>query len=203
MMSLWLQSIKTKSVGLGLLISIAMTVASCGHQEKTPQLDDELSRVSAVTVTSPGFSLEAGARLAWRSDVLWMKSDEFSNRGNPVSQLPVRAIIERQLQQMGFYFVGDSHSADYVIVAAVVLGDSKQAKAFEALARMYPSLEHISETLEKGTLMMALSRPGSPLILWRSGLQAFIAEDISAEQRQQRLYSVVRMLLSTLPLEAM
>ena len=114
----------------------------------------------------------------------------------------MRATIERQLQQMGFYFVGDSGSADYVVLAAVVLGESKKGKAFEELAQMYPSLEYLSETLEKGTLMMAMSRPGSPLILWRSGLQTFIAEDIPDEQRQQRLHSVVRMLLGTLPLES-
>lgn len=65
MLNLWPQIIKTKSVALGLLISAAMTAASCGHQEKTPQLDDELSRVSAVSVRSPGFNLEAGARLSF------------------------------------------------------------------------------------------------------------------------------------------
>ena len=102
MTSLWLQFTKAKSVALGLpiLMAMAMATASCGHQEKTPQLDDELLRVSAVSVRSPGFSLEAGARFAWRSDVLWLNSDEFSKQGNPVSQLPVRAIIERQLQKV-------------------------------------------------------------------------------------------------------
>jgi len=143
----------------------------------------------------------ARGRRAWRRELLWLQSDEFSDVGNPVSQVPVRAVIERQLQQMGFNFVGDSGSADYVVLAVVVLGESKKGQAFEELAQMYPSLEYLSETMEKGTLTMALARPSSPLILWRSGLEAFIAEDISAEQRRQRLHSVVRMLLGTLPLE--
>ena len=57
-----------------------------------------------------------------------------------------------------------------MLIAVVVLGESKQGEEFFELARMYPSLEYISEILEKGILMLGLSRPECPVILWRAGI---------------------------------
>ncbi len=181
-------------------VSLLVVLSACVEQP-VYEAQDELSRVSAVAVSSPGFELEKGASLAWRRDILWLRSDKFANANNPVNKMNLQAAINQQFQQLGYTVNPVSTPSDYVLIGAIVLGDSEKGKDFEELAQLYPSLEYISESLEKGTLMVGLSRPGSPVVLWRAGIQAFIAEDLSMQERQQRLAAIVRSLVRTLPIE--
>ncbi|ARN75991.1 hypothetical protein [Oceanicoccus sagamiensis] len=183
-----------------LVISLTVLLSACVEQP-VYEAPDELSRVSAVAVSSPGFSLEPGASIAWRRDILWLRSDQFASAANPVNRINLQATLNQQFQQLGYRIDPVNTPSDYVLIAAIVLGDSDKGRDFEELARLYPSLEYISENLETGTLMVGLSRPGSPVILWRAGIQAFIAEDLAMDKRQQRLESIIRSLLRTLPLK--
>jgi hypothetical protein len=185
-----------------LLIIVSIAFLSSCVKQPVYEAPDELSRVSAVAVTSPGFILEKGATLSWRSDILWLRSDKFASKGNPVNQMNLQGTINQQFRALGYNVTPVNTASDYVLIGAIVLGDSEKGKDLEELARLYPSLEYISQSLEKGTLMVGLSRPGSPVILWRAGIQAFIAEDLSKPERQQRLQAIVRSLVRTLPMES-
>ena len=85
------------------------------------------------------------------------------------------------------------------MIAAVILGDSEQGKAIKELARLYPELGANTVNLEKGTLMFGIAYPASRRLLWRSAIQAFIAEDIALAEQQTRLQQIVASLLSNLP----
>ena len=182
-------------LSLGLLF-----LAACSEQPAKASYPDELSRLSAVAVTSTGFSLEPGSSLGWRTEVIWLQGDNSHELPPGVNSQGLRTELERQLQAMGHSFVAADESADYVLIAAVILGESEAGDEFIELAKLYPSLEYVSQTLEKGSLLVGLSRPGSPVILWRAGIQAFIAENLTPAQRQQRLEAIVRSLLRTLPI---
>ena len=47
--------------------------------------------------------------------------------------------------------------------------------------------------------MFGIAYPGSRRLLWRSAIQAFIAEDIALAEQQKRLQQIVVSLLSNLP----
>ncbi len=181
--------------------AILLAILSACVEQPVYEAPDELARVSAVAVTSPGFSLEKGATLAWRREILWLRSAKFSDADNVVNRINLQSAIETQFRQLGYPVNPVNTPTDYVLIAAIVLGDSEKGRDFTELARMYPSLEYITESLDKGTLMVGLSRPGSPVVLWRAGIQAFIAEDLTMEERQLRLQAIVRSLVRTLPID--
>ncbi len=187
-----------------LLIAALSGLTGCGSTaggkvDKPALLEDpELTQISAVSVARPGFELEPGASIAWRTELLWLGGEGIEGDSPAVAQMNIRREIERQLSERGHSWV-ESTDADYLMVAAVVVGDSEAGAALEELGRLYPSLSYIPRTLETGTLLVAMSRPGSPVVLWRSALQTAITHDHSQAAREARLRAVVRSLLNTLP----
>lgn len=184
-----------------MVCCVSLVLAACVEQKQTVRVDNELNRLSAVAVVAPGFAMERGATLAWRSEVLLLRSESVVEAGVSVSPATVQSAIEKQLQQQGHSFVS-VEQANYVLIAAIVLGESEEGRDLGELARLYPSLEGVSDTLEKGTLMVGLSRPGSPVILWRAALQAYLADDPSQQQSAQRLQAVIASLFGTLPMQS-
>lgn len=183
---------------LALLITFILLNA-CIETKVLPVVDP-LNRLSAVAVGSPNFSLPIGATLAWRNDVIWLRGKNLPEEYGKTNGDIYSSVIEQQLMAQGYRFTLNVQQADYVLIAAAVMGESEKGDAFQDLAKLHPSLEEFSEGLEKGTLMLAVSRPGSPLILWRAAIQAYIAEGLEMSERMARLNAVVRSLLDTLPM---
>jgi hypothetical protein len=165
---------------------------------KTDQADD-LAKISAVTVSSPDFAIKPGDSLSWRRDVIWVQGKDLPESARNINRQNLSAEIEHQLQAKGYRFVKGNQAADYEVIAAVILGKSEKGDALAELARLYPALGDSVHSLEKGTLMLGIARPGSKNLLWRSGIQAFIAEDPTVAQQRERLQGIVNSLLSTLP----
>lgn len=183
--------------GLALLV-IFLLLPAC-QSSSEPRMDlDNLPSVSAVAVSQSGFAIKPGETVRWRSEVLWVGDDSLENYRRVLTQLNIQQEVERQLQQHGLQFV-DNAQANYALTGAVMIGETPEGVALEELARLHPSLKPLSLTLEKGTLLLALSHPSSPVILWRGAVQTFISPEIPLEQRQQRLEAVVRSLVNTLP----
>lgn len=191
------------------LIVIVATVGcvSPNPPSRVEYMPTELSRVSAVAVTAPGFQLERGKLLTWSGDLIWLQAVNASADDIPVTANVIQREIEEQFAELGFSFVTPSAPSelitrppDYQLQSVAILSDSAEGLALENLIRLYPSLAHVPGTLERGTLLMVMSRPGSPVILWRAGVQAFVVEDLAPEMRNARLQTVVRSLLRTLPL---
>lgn len=159
----------------------------------------EFIPVSAVSVTQPGFTVRAGQRYAWRSEMLWIGEGAEGPYRRALTRLNIDREIDRQLAELGLVRVGTAE-ADLVLVAAVRIGESTDGAATQELARLYPSLGNVSLTLEKGTLLLALGRAGSPVVMWRGAIQTFISDNIEPSQRQERLQIIVHSLLNSLPL---
>lgn len=192
---------------LACLLAIVAIAGCASPPSRLDYMPTELSRVSAVAVTAPGFVLQQGKLLAWSGEVVWLQADNASPDDIPVTASAIQHEIETQFAELGFNFVVPSAPSeiitrppDYTLQSVAILSDSAQGLAFENLIKLYPSLEHVPSTLERGTLLMVMSRPGSPVILWRAGVQAFVADDLAPEVRRARLQAVVRSLLRTLPL---
>lgn len=179
---------------------LCLVLLACVEQKQTLRVDNELNKLSAVAVVAPGFAMEPSATLAWRSEVLLLRSEVVAEAGAAIDSAVVKSAIENQLQLQGHRFA-DVDQADYLLIAAIVLGDNAKARNLKELARLYPSLENVSGTLEKGTLLIGLSRPGSPVVLWRAALQAYLAEVPNQQQSELRLQAVIASLFATLPMQ--
>lgn len=185
-------------VGFVVLIQV---LSACTSTETVVVQKDDLARVSAVSVVRPEFVVKRGESVAWRTEILWVGDDVNGSYREALAPLDIQGEIERQLNDMGLVFT-EPASADYVLVAVVMIGESAQGSAMEELVRLYPSLGMVSRTLQKGTLMLGLSHPGSPVILWRGAIQTYLSAKIPPSERKVRLQSVVRSLVNTLPVDS-
>ncbi|MBL4826846.1 MAG: hypothetical protein JKY66_03900, partial [Spongiibacteraceae bacterium] len=175
-------------------------LASCSLPEPQPELGiSELSNVSAVTVRSPGFSIKSGDRLEWRRPLIWVQGESLPESVNTINPRGLMVEIQRQLVNKGYVFVQGGKAPDYEIVAAVILGESEKGAALAELARLYPALGDSFNSLKKGTLMMGIAQSGSRNLVWRSSVQAFIAENPSLSQQRDRVQVIVSSLLKALP----
>lgn len=181
-----------------LLCAVLAMVSACQTETGLHAVTEDVPQVSAVAVSKSGFALEPGQKVSWRSEILWVGDDSLPAYRRALTDLGIQQEIERQFAADGLQFV-EQQFADYTLTGAVVIGDTAEGVALEELVRLHPSLQPLSQTLEKGTLLLALSHPGSPVILWRGAVQTFIAPDVPTVQRKQRLQAVVRSLINTIP----
>ena len=186
-----------KITHLCFLCSVVLLFA-CSTPYQQSAFDDELKQLSSVTVTSPGFSLDKNASFQWRRDVIVIEGDNIPDSVRNVNTRRIRYDIEKQLRSKG-YRVTNNGSGQYELIAAVILGESTEGRQLEEIARFYPSLGDSLADLKKGTLMLGIARPSSTRLLWRSGIEAFIAENPTVEEQKQRLEMIVSSLLSGLP----
>lgn len=183
-----------------VVVTLVLGVLTLGCQTQTTPVvaTEELPKVSAVSVAKSGFTVNPGETISWRSEILWVGDNSLQEYRRVLTQMDIQGEVERQLQEAGLQFVASTQS-EYTLTGAVIIGESPEGVALEELVRLHPSLEPLSQTLEKGTLLLALSHPGSPVILWRGAVQTFISPDIPLEQRKLRLQAVVRSLINTIP----
>ncbi|MFA7555399.1 MAG: hypothetical protein WCY88_14220 [Spongiibacteraceae bacterium] len=184
-------------------IVLAISLVACVEQQPKPAIaaDLKMEHVSAVAVISPGFELRFGDRLGWREDIMVMRNEEKGDYKTGINDWKLKLLIEQQLQEKGFEVVAENESADYILFAAVILGGSDKGKEFEQLLQLYPSLRGVSDTFETGTLLMGLSRPGSPVVMWRAAIQTYIEQDSTPEEQDLRQQVVVKSLLRTMPVQ--
>lgn len=186
-------------VVLPALLVLTCILCGCITSESAPELvEKEFIPVSAVSVTQPGFEVKSGDTYGWRSEMLWIGEDADGPYRQALTQLNIGQEIDRQLAARGL--VKQSLAdAELVLIAAVRIGNDDDSAAVTELARLYPSLGSVSMTLERGTLLVALARSGSPVVLWRGAIETFISGDVEPEKRRARLEIIVRSLLNTLP----
>lgn len=195
-----LQADKRSLLKLAGLLFLTLCLSSCAGRQEPTLAEREFIPVSAVSVTQPGFAVKQGDTYAWRSEMLWIGQDAEGPYRQALTQLNIDREIDRQLAARGLHKVAVAE-ADLVLVAAVRIGEDDDGAAIKELARLYPSLGGVSQTLERGTLLVALAHSGSPVVLWRGAIETFISGDVEPEKRRARLEVIVRSLLNTLPQE--
>ena len=191
------QVVRCLAVAAALLSTLML--GACNDQPTVPEIVDSLPRVSAAAVSQPYFQAEAGQSLSWRSEVLWVGNDGADGYRNTLTDLDIAREVEAQLTEQGLRFSSEPET-DYTVIAVVVIGEPEDNAALRELARLYPSLAQVAYTLERGSLMLAVGHPGSPVTLWRGSVQTFITRFLPHDLRQERLSRAVRSLVKTLPL---
>jgi hypothetical protein len=181
-----------------MIMFACLALWACAEQSTKPAaMSPEFARVAAVSVSRQGFALQPGDNLAWRRDVIWLDSGAAPVPEH-IARVRLKSALETQLRRQGLRLVHPDQ-ADYHIVAAMVVGDSPAGESMKELAQLYPSLEPVSEQLPSGTLLFAVSYSGSRTVLWRSAVQLMILEDLTVQQRQQRLEIGLQSLFRELP----
>lgn len=184
---------------VGGLVLGSLVLVACSTTAPQKKSDGEILKLSAVTVSSLGFSIKPDASFRWRRQILWAQGVNFPDDAQHLNRQQLQSLIEQRLIQKGYHFTEGSQNPDYEIIAAVILGDSEEGDTLARLARLYPELGGSPESLEKGTLMLGIAKPNSKTLLWRGAIQIFINENTSLSEQQERLRRVVASLLNDLP----
>ncbi len=172
-------------------------LGSCSGQEQRKRMA-EASLSSVITVTSPDFSPARHAQTRWHSDLIWV--DDNSDIHVADSEKPkLQKLLQSEMETKGYRFGGDDFVADYVFVSAVLLGEGQRKQELEELFKLYPALSD-SQDYQKGTLMVAVVKPGQKQALWRGAIQLFaMGEDLPEPVRRLRVQAAVKKLLLSLP----
>ncbi len=175
-----------------LLLAIITAVgAGCAGQR-----EQELAASSAITFSAPGFYLEPGSTLTWRSDMVYLFDDP---RERPENFKPfVQQEIQAYLEAKGYRFVAAGAPSTYGLVAVVVLGEDMTATEVLNQFRLTPSF-NASRRYEEGTLVVALYDTANEKVLWRGALQSNVDLEMPPEQRRLLVREHVKRLLKNLP----
>ena len=186
-------------MGCRIIVLAAVIASACAqHADSELPSPREISRISAITVSSPEFSIAAGTSFSWRSEILWHQGDSVPGP-SLLTRRDVQLAIETELARKGARFAEADEAPDYSIVAAILMGESDRATELQDIIQIHPSLRPISQTLEKGTLLIAISHPGSTDLLWRGAVQVFLVEGLTRRESEIRLESAVRNLFLRFP----
>ncbi len=142
---------------------------------------------------------QGGCQFNWRSEIIWHQSESLASP-RPLGRSDVRRVIEAELKSKGVRFAEPDEAPEYSIVAAILMGDSAPASELQSIVQLYPALRSVSQTLERGTLLVAISYPGSEQLLWRGAVQVFLLEGFSRDEGKSRLEAAVRSLFARVPL---
>jgi len=105
---------------------VLLTAAGCAVNVKKP-----LTNSTAVTFSQPGFWLEPGSKLYWRSDLVYIFDEPGKNSENtrPFLQQETQSWLESRTYE----FVEDNSLTNYGLMAVVVLGN--EVTALEIMQR--------------------------------------------------------------------
>lgn len=189
-----------------MVFFIAICVAACSSGgQHIPDAAKQYSNISAV---NPSFKPRQGQTVAWYSPIIW------SSAALPEStalQSFLSKLVEAQLELKGFKMVTDKQSADYIIGAAIVDGESEQSSQLENLFKLFPSVGKVSDRFAESEALIGIIRGselhlledddvGSGIALWRSSLKAYVlGESVSEQEREQRFRFFAAQLMRGLP----
>ena len=183
-------------VKLGVPLLLAAILGACSSVPP-PAKQDPLSQASSVSVTLPGFVVEPGTTLHWRSDLRWMDDPDgqSKNRAEVLQQA-----LQREFERKGFSFMPTSDAATYDVVAVAVLGALQDQKKLESVYRLYPSLAKPVKGYGVGTVLVAIAPSGTQDVVWRGALEVFTYPGhLPVEKRYERLAWAAAKLLATIP----
>lgn len=173
------------------LLAMLLALVACAINVTNP-----LSESTAVTFSQPGFWLEPGATLYWRSERIYIYDDPGRKPDNVQPYL--KQEIQGYLETEKFQFVDDRNLARYGLVAVIVLGDEVTARDIMKQFGLTPSF-NATRFFKKGTIVVALLDAASEEIVWRGSLEANISLSVSPGVRQQRVRQMTHKLLDKLP----
>ena len=173
----------------------ALLLAGCGGPESVDDLPPELRQFSVTSVRGSGPMPRSGS-FAWHPGSRVVVDDE--RLGDRHASLLVQEALADALVARGYKPAGSPRS-DLVVGFVVAVEDMDHASVSEAFG-MDPGLlpGASGERYERGTLIVEISRPASPVPLWRGAVQARADLDLPETVRRERLALAVDRLFSGL-----
>lgn len=181
------------------LASLLSTLLLIGACTSSPQPEGEPPiQASAVSVTMPGFTVDADTTLAWRSDIIWVDDPEgrFERRG-----MLLQNALQEEFARKGLAFHADPAAATYDVVAIAMLGPVSGHPEVEEVFRLYPALQKSSDGYRRGSVVVAIAPRGTKNIVWRGALEMFTDPQAMQEVsvREARVRWGAQQLLASIP----
>ena len=181
---------------LALIIPVLLLAGACTSSSQ-PNTEPPI-QASAVSVTMPGFTVNAETTLAWRSDLIWVDDPDgqFERRGEALQ----RALQDEFLRK-GLAFNANPDNATYDVLAIAMLGPVSGHPEVEEVFRLYPALQKSDDGYRRGSVVVAIAPRGTTNIVWRGALEMFT--DPGAMQqvtvREARVRWGAQQLLASIP----
>ena len=185
------------SLFLATLIGIGL------HQVSIADTPKHAIGYSAVTTSSPHFSLSTATRIAW------LLEDVSLNKDAPISDKYTRQILHEEItnimQEKGLSLLNSGSKCDYYIAYTVA---SESTLDDETLLKRYnisPGFNAPASgrnVYEKGTLLIHFINANTRQTVWQSVVQANIHSKLSDDQRRANIRAVVRSMLGQLKVKA-
>jgi hypothetical protein len=182
-------------IALVLLSSVAL--AACVAGTPTAHQPDPLTQSSAVSVSMPEFVTSADTTLRWRSDLIWV--DDPNGQYERSAEM-LQGVLQEELENKGYQFVGPAEDANYDVLAVALLGPLEGREEIEQVFRLYPSLTANSGGYTRGNVLLAIAPAGTKKIVWRGAIELFSDPAMApVEQRRARMEWAARQLLGSVP----
>ena len=154
---------------------------------------------SAVTSSSPHFSLSTATRIAW------LLEDVSLNKDAPISEKYTRQILHEEItnimQEKGLRLLSSGSKCDYYIAYTVASESTLDDKTLMNRYNISPGFNASTtgnNVYEKGTLLIHVINANTRQTVWQSVVQANIQSHISDAQRRDNIRSIVRSMLRKL-----
>ena len=180
-----------------LLFASILVLSGCDTTSKPNDMPRELRQSSVVSTSTPDFAPQAGATLAWKSD-LRVKLSPGVN-GDPGMVAFIKSEVDRQLQAKGYGFAPADITPTFHLEGVLIMGDELNETQLRDALGFDPGLVGKDTTYEKGSLLLFLIDPVSLQTKWLAVVQVFAAPDLPADVRQERARFGVGQLMSALP----
>ena len=180
--------------------TIFMLIISLGWQPAL--MADASQRVTgftAVTTSSPGFTVSSSTRIAWLLEDVNLKEDA------PLSGKHTRILlheeIEAAMQEKGLNVLKSGSPSDYLLAYTIAsestLDDETLLKRYN-ISPGFNAPTTGNNIYEKGTLLIHIINANTRQTVWQSVVQANIHSKLSDEQRRTNIRAVVRSMLRKL-----
>lgn len=169
------------------LVAIPLILLGCSANDPMP--DKPLSQRVTVTVSSgEDMPVTRATPLSWYSDVITVV-DETAADQSTSNKLKgyLKQSIQENLQGKGFAFTEEGAASRYQLVVVAMLGDQEAASNVKQLFQLYPSLSGESDKYPKGTILVGILDQEINRAVWRGATQTFTDNNLSDEERRQRI----------------
>lgn len=178
-----------------ILFSLLLGLGACMSRPSTqPVQTDPLAQASAISVTLPGFKTDSGTTLRWYSSPKWV-----GDTGQPHLARKIQHYLREEFTSKGYLFVPEGEQAHYDVLLVVLQGELAEAPDVMEIFHLYPDLAGNPEGYSKGTVLVAIAPSGTRDIVWRSAMEVFTTDELTAAQRDMRMQWGARKLLDSVP----
>ena len=185
-------------------LTILVLLGSCSNsQQPSDRVINAAQRFTAVSRVAPEFQPQAQQSLIWYGDLI-VEDQQSTTKITTENRQFIKQVIERQLQLRNYRFTQDPETADYVLGAALLLDNSPESNNIERFLQLHPMVGNTRGSYPRGTLMVALLKPGEinqQSVLWRGAIQAFnMGESLPSEINRVRIEAFIHKLIDAVPL---